>query len=277
MIKNEGPLSLFKGMSSPLMGLTFINAVVFFTYGKVKDILKVDESFNYGKIFVAGCASGLTSSVLVTPIELIKIRVQSDESRKGYGSFQTARHVLLTEGVRGLYRGLSVTAWKEIPSYGIYFASYELYKNNIFKILKSMKERATGPVMAATSSTSLAASRANAAVKPTSNSDSVLRQFSMFLAGGLAGVTSWAQCYPVDTIKSRVQSNSTKYKGAMDCIRQTYRSEGIPGFFGGFRATMYRAFLTNAVTFLTYEIVVDAFHYYSKGLDASLPPPIHPV
>ena len=106
----------------------------------------------------------------------------------------------------------------------------------------------------------------------------------MFLAGGLAGVTSWAQCYPVDTIKSRVQSNSSnyrcllldlwgylnriiivaKYTGAMDCIRQTYRSEGISGFFGGFRATMYRAFLTNAVTFLTYEIVVDAFHYYSK-------------
>jgi solute carrier family 25 carnitine/acylcarnitine transporter 20/29 len=39
-IKGEGPFGLYKGVGSPLAGLTFLNAVLFVTYGYSKHIVK---------------------------------------------------------------------------------------------------------------------------------------------------------------------------------------------------------------------------------------------
>lgn len=42
---------------------------------------------------------------------------------------------------------------------------------------------------------------------------------------------------------------SYAYKGVSDCIAQTYRAEGMNGFFRGMSSTLIRSFPVNAVTF----------------------------
>lgn len=71
-------------------------------------------------------------------------------------------------------------------------------------------------------------------------------------AGGLAGMFSWVACYPVDVVKTCMQSGDSvnlKYKSYMDCIRNGYRSDGLHFFFRGITSTMIRSFPTNAACF----------------------------
>ena len=43
-----------------------------------------------------------------------------------------------------------------------------------------------------------------------------------------------------ELVKCRVQVENSPYKGVMDCLRQTYRSDGLKGFYRGQTATLLR-------------------------------------
>lgn len=53
-------------------------------------------------------------------------------------------------------------------------------------------------------------------------------------------------------LKTRIQSEPTRYRGVIDCARQCYREEGWRIFFRGLNATIVRAFPSNAATFVAY-------------------------
>lgn len=80
-----------------------------------------------------------------------------------------------------------------------------------------------------------------------------------FLAGGLAGCNSWIFTYPVDYVKTLMQSQNLeklKYKSSWDCAREQYRLEGSRTFFKGLGITMLRSFPVNGVAFFSYEYVM---------------------
>jgi len=56
-----------------------------------------------------------------------------------------------------------------------------------------------------------------------------------FLAGGAAGFGFWGFWYPLDIIKTRMQTDATfpkdrKYRHTLDCILKTYKNEGLHAF-----------------------------------------------
>ena len=89
----------------------------------------------------------------------------------------------------------------------------------------------------------------------------------ILLAGGLAGVITWASVFPLDVIKTRLQSpeafviegrsvsasnplletTARRNVGTLEVVRQVYGREGIPGFFRGLGICSLRAFVVNAV------------------------------
>ena len=72
----------------------------------------------------------------------------------------------------------------------------------------------------------------------------------MLFAGGMAGVASWVSCFPMDVIKTRLQSDTEgKYSGAFDCYKKTVAREGYKALFRGLNSTLIRAFPSNAATF----------------------------
>lgn len=112
---------LYRGVKAPLGGVALVNAVVFGVYGNAQRTLGTEQLSAH---FLAGCAAGLSQSFILGPLELAKTRLQvSDRYR---GSWDVLRSVLKAEGVRGLSRGLGLTVAREVPSYGTYFATYEL-------------------------------------------------------------------------------------------------------------------------------------------------------
>jgi solute carrier family 25 carnitine/acylcarnitine transporter 20/29 len=80
-----------------------------------------------------------------------------------------------------------------------------------------------------------------------------------FFGGGLAGSGSWLFTYPIDYIKTVIQSENLearKFKSSMDCVRKKYAEEGIRTFFKGLGVTMIRSFPVNGCGFMAFEFMM---------------------
>ena len=86
--------------------------------------------------------------------------------------------------------------------------------------------------------------------------------YKVALYGGLAGEALWISSYPLDVVKSRMQTDGfekdQRYKSMRDCFRQTWRAEGFRGFWRGIGPTLFRAMPVSAGTFATVELVMRA-------------------
>ena len=78
------------------------------------------------------------------------------------------------------------------------------------------------------------------------------QNISPFYAGGIAGVSSWLFTYPIDTIKTRMQSGKTS---------TLYDSILLGNLFKGLNICLLRAFLVNSVGFYTYD-----YFLYKKNI-----------
>jgi len=65
---------LYKGMSSPLAGVAFVNAIIFGVQGNIQRRLSDPDSLQAH--FLAGAAAGLAQSWVASPMELAKTRMQ---------------------------------------------------------------------------------------------------------------------------------------------------------------------------------------------------------
>lgn len=197
-------------MSSPMAGVAMVNAIVFGVYGQTQK--HIANSDHLSSHFIAGALAGIAQSPICGPIELAKTRMQLQELGTRFsGPIHCLKHTYQHEGYRGVFKGLGVTFLREMPSFGVYFLTYE-------------------------------------AMTRMSGNDPISTPY-MLLAGGLAGTASWVISYPLDVVKSRIQADSNRYAGMFDCLKQSVRTEGYMCLYRGLNSTILRAFPTNAVTF----------------------------
>lgn len=133
IFKQEGFFGLYRGVSSPLTGLAFINAAMFSSYGKAKSVLGESETgqkLPLYKIFLAGAVSGCVVSLIESPIDLLKCQLQmqykhAPGDRQYHGLLDCFNSIFKQKGIRGLYQGLIPTLARNTPGQGIHFLTYE--------------------------------------------------------------------------------------------------------------------------------------------------------
>ena len=76
---------------------------------------------------------------------------------------------------------------------------------------------------------------------------------AVMTAGGAAGVAMWIPVFPIDTIKSRLQSAEGR-PTIGGVVRGVYASGGFKAFFPGIGPALARAVPANAATFLGVEL-----------------------
>lgn len=139
------------------------------------------------------------------------------KSRLFKGPLDCLKKLYRKDGIRGIGRGGLLTAIRDTPAFGAYFAIYEYICRKFDK--KDGSELSTAVLL---------------------------------VAGGLSGMGTWIITYPADVVKTRVQNDTRgKYQGAWDCCVKTYEQEGLRAFSRGLNATLIRAFPVNAATFAT--------------------------
>lgn len=237
IIKQESMLGLYKGVGSPMMGLTFINAIVFGVQGNTMRLLGQDTPLNQ---FLAGAAAGAIQCVICCPMELAKTRMQvqgTGEKKKAAAarrvyknSLDCLARIYKREGLWGVNRGMVTTLVRETPGFGVYFLAYDVFTRNL-------------------------------GCEP----DDPYMIPKLLFAGGMSGIASWLSTYPVDVIKSRLQADGVggvyRYSSIMDCVRQSVANEGYRVFTRGLTSTLLRAFPVNAATFATVTLVL----MYARG------------
>ncbi|KAI9680835.1 MAG: hypothetical protein M1817_004275 [Caeruleum heppii] len=253
--KNEGPTAFYKGTLTPLVGIGACVSVQFTCFHLARRTLEARNlssspttapTLSTPQYYLAGAFAGLSNTILSSPIEHVRIRLQTqphDPAKRLYtGPLDCIRQLTRHHGLsRGLYRGTGVTWFREAQAYGVWFATFEYL----------MSWDLAGRVAAHRSSTSSTSSSPSALPPPT-RAD--IPPYMIALYGALAGEALWISSYPFDVVKSKMQSDALepgrmRYHGMRDCFAQTWRAEGARGFWRGIGPTLLRAGPVSAGTF----------------------------
>ena len=240
--KTEGPLAFYKGTLTPLIGIGACVSVQFGAFHEARrrfeasNISKnaLSPGLSYLQYYAAGAFAGITNSVISGPIEHVRIRLQTQPhgtARLYSGPLDCVRKLSAHEGVlRGLYRGEAVTVLREAQAYGIWFLTFEYLMNS------------------------------DAARNGIDRKE--VRTWKIAAYGGLAGEALWLASYPFDVVKSKMQSDGfgaqMRYRSMRDCFAQTFKAEGLGGFWKGIGPTLLRAMPVSAGTFAVAEMTMRA-------------------
>eukprot|EP01125_Pyxidicula_operculata_P006828 TRINITY_DN2344_c0_g1_i2.p1 TRINITY_DN2344_c0_g1~~TRINITY_DN2344_c0_g1_i2.p1 ORF type:complete len:167 (-),score=38.19 TRINITY_DN2344_c0_g1_i2:69-569(-) len=102
----EGFRGLYKGSASPLAGAMAHNATLFFVYGQSKKYIgKVTgrgSNLLPKDCLVAGAVTGFVANIVETPIDLLKVKLQSQVGKGEYtGVWDALKKLLAQRGISG--------------------------------------------------------------------------------------------------------------------------------------------------------------------------------
>jgi solute carrier family 25 (adenine nucleotide translocator) protein 4/5/6/31 len=215
--KSEGIIPFWRGNLANCIRYFPTQALNFAFKDKIKVLFKQKKSdpylINFGKNVASGGVAGALSLCFVYSLDYARTRLANDlksikkggGERKYNGLIDVYKKTLATDGIAGLYRGFVISCVGIVIYRGCYFGFYD-----------TLKPILLGP---------------DAGIALS------------FLLGYGVTVTSGLISYPVDTIRRRMMMTSgqaVKYKGALDCMFQIIRTEGVIALFKGAGANILR-------------------------------------
>lgn len=131
--QHEGITGLWRGLGLTLIMSVPSNVVYFIGYEYLRDNSPVQSQVLTP--LLAGSLARIMSATVVSPIELIKTRLQSVSSSSRSKALSDVmngmRDMVKAQGITSLYKGLVLTLWRDVPFSGIYWTSVEVIKKKI--------------------------------------------------------------------------------------------------------------------------------------------------
>ncbi|KAL9935715.1 hypothetical protein V8E36_005292 [Tilletia maclaganii] len=103
--------------------------------------IPVFTALDYSKFLAAGGLCATLTHGLMTPVDVVKTRIQLEPSGKRVGMLTMAKNIVASEGPGGLLTGFGATAVGYLVQGGLKFAGYEFWKRQ-FVILAGSQETA---------------------------------------------------------------------------------------------------------------------------------------
>ena len=249
-LRADGISSLYRGISAPLIGAAIETSSLFFSYRIAQDVLQATVPSLQGNkrkgiplpltaLVAAGAASGAFTSLLLTPIELVKCQMQTPLSTsphiRGPGPLTIISSIFRYHGIFGFWHGQLGTLIRETGGSAAWFGSYE----GVSSLFRQYNVRTKRSMATDTAPASLAIHQ-------------------QLLAGAAAGMTYNFVFFPADTIKSRMQTEQVipgqKARGTfMASGRALWQQQGLRGMYRGCGITVARSAPSSAFIFAVYE------------------------
>ena len=81
----------------------------------------------------------------------------------------------------------------------------------------------------------------------------LIKRYRVEVAASASSVLSSFTAFPLDSVKTRMQTYNTLYRGFSDCVRKTYKQERLRGFFRGVTSPMASITLVRTISFSVYQ------------------------
>lgn len=196
---------------------------------------------------LSGLLSGIILCLFTLPLDNIRIKLQSSQNMtknvSSYYNYNNNPSSNIIEykangfkeqfiktyriyGLKGFYIGFPISLLRECTASTLYFTTFEHLKNkkkiqnNLLDIKLSLK----------------------------------------FMYGCISGAVNWIVTYPIDTIKTKIISDSInkpkdkEYIGVIDCFKKNYNNKGLRGLYVGFSVVLVRGMLVNGVTLSSFDM-----------------------
>jgi len=213
----------------------FFRANLFLAYFQAKRVLSHNNTKKLTpfQMYLAGGIGWGWGAIVECPIDFVKTQLQiqiiKSKTIPGYnpeyvGFIDTMKKLWNINGISTFYQGFIPHICRNIPAGALHLGTFELYRSKV-------------------------AERNNCQVKDLAIKHSLI-------GGGLGGILYWAPIYPVDLIKSTIQSDSP-HKGKrintsmIPTARKLFNEGGIKRFYKGFTPCMLRSIPANSVLLLT--------------------------
>ncbi|CAG9466682.1 unnamed protein product [Pedinophyceae sp. YPF-701] len=183
---------------------------------------------------VAGALAGMTATALTHPLDTLRLRMALPGSPK-LGVVSSAAGIMAAESSLALYRGLVPALIGIAPFAALQFASHDI-----------LRQLAYGPA------------------GPAPGNRSLPLDLSI---GAAAGSVAGTVCYPLDTIRRRMQMKDCSYSGQADAFVTIWRQEGLRGFFRGWVANTLKVVPQTAIRFVAYEKLKLLFRVRKRKTD----------
>ncbi|WFD36020.1 hypothetical protein MCUN1_002891 [Malassezia cuniculi] len=262
IVREEGFGSLFRGVTIPLITITFVRTLSFSIYSATKNLLERCYGSNDGqplwRTSLYGFAGGMTSGAIISsgsaPFELVKVQRQleyliatqrakneGDASRpfKRQSGFEAARDIYRTHGgVRGFYLGFKLHMIRDMLGTALYFGIYDSVRRLGDQYeAESQYQKIPSPVLS-------------------------------FALGSASGMLSWLLIYPVDLIKTRIQQDALAGNTAQSAARifnqlmaddparpEPYRFKRFLRLYRGLGISAIRSFFTHGMNWMIIETI----------------------
>lgn len=218
MIKNDGFLSIYSGLSAALMRQAVYGTARIGLHRTFSAELQKQNDglpLSFGMKVLSGMGSGSIAVCFGTPFDVSLVRMQADsmkpvEQRRGYKNvFDALARVTREEGFSKLYSGLAPNILRGMSVNAGMLACYDQAAEMIGESVMH-DDKALGPSL------------------PT-----------RLMASMVAGFTASFFSLPFDLIKSRLQDGG-RYKGIADATTSILKQEGVLAFWTGFTAYYMR-------------------------------------
>lgn len=239
----EGMRSLWSGLPPTLIMAVPATVVYFTTYDQLRYIFMNQLHMTHQPVWVPVVAGGMARAIaatLISPLELVRTKMQS--KKLTYLEIKEAvKSLVQNQGFRSLWRGLGPTVLRDVPFSSMYWASYELLKQNFQQQQPAF--------------------------------------WFSFAAGATAGTVAALVTLPFDVIKTHRQIElgemdaftRKRSSSTYSHLKNLYQTNGYKALFAGVVPRVVKVAPACAIMISTYEYGKKFFHNYnSKHATSSL-------
>eukprot|EP01134_Creolimax_fragrantissima_P004716 CFRG4716T1 len=230
--RQSGFRGLYTGATPALLANVSENAVLFACYGSIQRFIRRtqgtpdDEELSLLQKASAGALSACATSFVLTPTELVKCQLQVlNQGKDGpkLSVIDVFKRIVKTDGILGLQRGLSGTFIRECPGNFAMFFGYEFARKMLTPEGKQLED---------------------------------LHPASIAIAGAVSGITFWGTVYPIDLVKTHMQTSASS-RSFLEVGTSIYKASGIKGLYSGVGPCLLRSLPANAALFATVELTTN--------------------
>jgi len=222
VVQEEGVKMLWRGNATNCIRIMPYAALQFWSYDFYKGLIMQNFAKEFGVLqrFEAGAMAGITAASVTYPLDLIRIRLATNRDRAVAGFSSQARSIIREGGsVFALYKGFIPTLTSLGPFIATNFAVFDTIKTNFL---------------------------------PEGVDSEFIRAMYILSFGASSAIISQSICYPLDTVRRRMQVKGTTYTSMASAYATIIRKEGFLGMYRGIIPNTIKIVPNNGIRWLCY-------------------------